>query len=180
VAAVVVAANAVAADATISQFRHSHIARDCSFSPRRAAKYTRTTRGKRDPRGRTLALRTLLALKTITVELIMLEAQSERAVIVACRGMPMSQLTARGTLEVIAGPANPDALARAIRIAAAIPILFPWPSRVAGARFTFEGREYRLPVTNPLAERDSRLRMRARLSGDAARAVLRHGDSRFF
>ena len=30
-----------------------------------------------------------------------------------------------------------------------IPILFPWPGRVAGARFTFEGREYRLPVNEP-------------------------------
>ena len=30
-----------------------------------------------------------------------------------------------------------------------IPILFPWPGRLAGARFTFEGREYRLPVNDP-------------------------------
>lgn len=27
-----------------------------------------------------------------------------------------------------------------------VPILFPWPNRIAGGRFTFEGREYLLPV----------------------------------
>lgn len=29
------------------------------------------------------------------------------------------------------------------------PILFPWPNRIAGARFTWQGREYELPVTEP-------------------------------
>ena len=30
-----------------------------------------------------------------------------------------------------------------------IPILFPWPNRIAGARFTWDGTEYALPVTEP-------------------------------
>lgn len=29
------------------------------------------------------------------------------------------------------------------------PILFPWPNRIAGARFTWDGIEYHLPVTEP-------------------------------
>ena len=29
------------------------------------------------------------------------------------------------------------------------PILFPWPNRIGGARFTWQGREYHLPVTEP-------------------------------
>lgn len=28
-----------------------------------------------------------------------------------------------------------------------IPILFPWPNRIAGSRFTWDGREYQVPVT---------------------------------
>ena len=53
-----------------------------------------------------------------------------------------------GTLDVIAGPANPDAW-REHPHRGGIPILFPWPGRIAGARFTFKGREYRLPVNEP-------------------------------
>jgi aldose 1-epimerase len=81
------------------------------------------------------------------MELITLEAQSERAVIVPGAGCQCLSYRA-GTLEVIAGPANVDAW-REHPHRGGIPILFPWPSRVAGARFTFEGREYRLPVNEP-------------------------------
>lgn len=81
------------------------------------------------------------------MELITLEAQSERAVIVPEAGCQCLSYRA-GTLEVIAGPANPDAW-RAHPHRGGIPILFPWPSRVAGARFPFKGREYRLPVNEP-------------------------------
>jgi aldose 1-epimerase len=81
------------------------------------------------------------------VELIPIEAQSERAVIVPAAGCQCLSYRA-GTLDVIAGPANPDAW-REHPHRGGIPILFPWPSRVAGARFTFEGREYRLPVNEP-------------------------------
>ncbi len=81
------------------------------------------------------------------MELITLDAQSERAVIVPAAGCQCLSYRA-GRIEVIAGPANPDAW-RAHPHRGGIPILFPWPSRVAGARFTFKGREYRLPVNEP-------------------------------
>ena len=81
------------------------------------------------------------------MELITLEAQSERAVIVPEAGCQCLSYRA-GALEVIAGPDNPDAW-REHPHRGGIPILFPWPSRVAGARFTFKGREYRLPVNEP-------------------------------
>jgi aldose 1-epimerase len=81
------------------------------------------------------------------VELITLEAQSERAVIVPEAGCQCLSYRA-GTLDVIAGPASPDAW-REHPHRGGIPILFPWPGRVAGARFTFKGREYRLPINEP-------------------------------
>jgi aldose 1-epimerase len=81
------------------------------------------------------------------VELIMLEAQSERAVIVPAAGCQCLSYRA-GTLDVIAGPKNPDAW-REHPHRGGIPILFPWPSRISRARFTFKGREYRLPVNEP-------------------------------
>jgi len=81
------------------------------------------------------------------VELITLEARNERAVIVPEAGCQCLGYRA-GTLEVIAGPANPDAW-REHPHRGGIPILFPWPGRIAGARFTFKGREYRLPVNEP-------------------------------
>ena len=81
------------------------------------------------------------------MELITLEAQSERAVIVPGAGCQCLSYSA-GTLDVIAGPASPDAW-REHPHRGGIPILFPWPGRVAGARFTFKGREYRLPVNEP-------------------------------
>jgi len=85
--------------------------------------------------------------RIIALELITLEAQSERAVIVPSAGCQCLSYRA-GALEIIAGPANPDAW-REHPHRGGIPILFPWPSRVAGARFTFKGREYRLPVNEP-------------------------------
>ena len=82
------------------------------------------------------------------MELITLEAQSEQAVIVPAAGCQCLSYRA-GALDVVAGPASPDVW-REHPHRGGIPILFPWPGRVAGARFTFEGREYRLPVNDPL------------------------------
>jgi aldose 1-epimerase len=81
------------------------------------------------------------------VELITLEAHSESAVIVPEAGCQCLSYRA-GSLEVIAGPASPDAW-REHPHRGGIPILFPWPGRVAGACFTFNGRQYRLPVNEP-------------------------------
>ena len=81
------------------------------------------------------------------MEQIVLEAQSERAVIVPEAGCQCLSYCV-GQLELIAGPARPeDCHAHPHR--GGIPILFPWPGRVANARFTFKGREYRLPVNEP-------------------------------
>ncbi len=81
------------------------------------------------------------------MELITLEAQSERAVIVPAAGCQCLSYCV-GTLDVIAGPANPDAW-RAHPHRGGVPILFPWPGRIAGASFTFQGTQHRLPVNDP-------------------------------
>jgi aldose 1-epimerase len=81
------------------------------------------------------------------VDLITLEAQSERAVIVPGIGCQCLSYSV-GALEVIAGPPSPASW-RAHPHRGGIPILFPWPGRIAGARFTFSGREYLLPVNEP-------------------------------
>ena len=81
------------------------------------------------------------------MELITLEAQSDRAVIVPEAGCQCLSYSV-GAIDVIAGPASPDAW-REHPHRGGIPILFPWPGRIAGARFSFEGREYRVPVNEP-------------------------------
>jgi len=53
-----------------------------------------------------------------------------------------------GTLEVIAGPPAPEDW-REHPFTSGIPILFPWPGRVAGAQFDFAGRRVTLPVNEP-------------------------------
>ena len=80
------------------------------------------------------------------MELITLEAQSERAVIVPAAGCQCLSYRS-GTLDVIAGPASPDAW-REHPHRGGIPILFPWPGRIAGARFTFDGHDHSLPVND--------------------------------
>src|SRR5215472_3486233 len=81
------------------------------------------------------------------MEQIVLEAQSERTVIVPEAGCQCLSYRV-GQLELIAGPARPEDW-HAHPHRGGIPILFPWPGRVANARFTFKGREYRLPVNEP-------------------------------
>ncbi len=80
------------------------------------------------------------------MEFITLEAQSERAVIVPGAGCQCLSYRS-GALEIVAGPANPEAW-REHPHRGGIPILFPWPGRVAGARFTFKNREFRLPIND--------------------------------
>jgi aldose 1-epimerase len=81
------------------------------------------------------------------MNLITLEAQSERAVIVPAAGCQCLSYSV-GALEVIAGPPSPDSW-REHPHRGGIPILFPWPGRIAGARFIFQGRDYLLPVNEP-------------------------------
>ncbi|MDO8431232.1 MAG: hypothetical protein Q7S58_02350 [Candidatus Binatus sp.] len=78
------------------------------------------------------------------MELIAIEAQAERAVIVPDAGFQCFSYKV-GALDVIAGPTSPESW-RAHPHRGGIPILFPWPGRIAGAHFTFDGREYRVPM----------------------------------
>jgi len=82
------------------------------------------------------------AVNTITIE-----AQSERAILVPEAGCQCLSYSVGG-LEVIAGPDNPDSW-RQHPHRLGIPILFPWPGRVAGAEFTYRSKTYRLPVNDP-------------------------------
>ncbi len=81
------------------------------------------------------------------MELITLEAQSERVTLVPQAGCQCLRYQV-GSLEVIAGPADPDEW-RAHPFSSGIPILFPWPGRIADGRFTFAGREHRVPINEP-------------------------------
>jgi aldose 1-epimerase len=80
------------------------------------------------------------------VNTIVIEAQSERAVLVPEAGCQCLSYSVGG-LEVIAGPDSPDSW-RQHPHRLGIPILFPWPGRVAGAQFTYRGKSYRLPVND--------------------------------
>ncbi|HYB89592.1 MAG TPA: aldose 1-epimerase [Candidatus Binataceae bacterium] len=81
------------------------------------------------------------------MELVTIEAQAERAVIVPEAGCQCMSYRV-GTLEVIAGPSTPEHL-RNDPFASGIPILFPWPGRIARARFDFAGRAVTLPANEP-------------------------------
>jgi aldose 1-epimerase len=81
------------------------------------------------------------------VNTITIEAQSERAILVPEAGCQCLSYSV-GELEVIAGPDNPDSW-RQHPHRLGIPILFPWPGRVAGAQFTYRGKSYRVPVNDP-------------------------------
>lgn len=81
------------------------------------------------------------------MDLVTLEVQSERAVIVPEAGCQCFSYRV-GAMEIIAGPASPDAW-RAHPHRGGIPILFPWPGRIANARFAFNGRDYSLPINEP-------------------------------
>jgi aldose 1-epimerase len=81
------------------------------------------------------------------VDLITIEAQSEQAVLVPEAGCQCLSYRV-GALNLIAGPSDPSSW-RAHPHRGGIPILFPWPGRVAGAQFTYRGRKYQLPVNEP-------------------------------
>ncbi len=81
------------------------------------------------------------------MEIITIEAQNEAARFVpeigcGCLGYRV------GSLEVIWGAASVEALA-AKPHSSGIPILFPWPGRIAEAKFSWKGKEHTLPVNEP-------------------------------
>ncbi len=81
------------------------------------------------------------------MELVTIEAQAEQATFVPDAGLQCLKYRV-GSLDIIAGPDSADDW-REHPFRSGIPILFPWPGRVAGGRFRFSGREVRLPINEP-------------------------------
>ena len=79
---------------------------------------------------------------------ITLEAQAERIVIVPEAGCQCASYSV-GALDLIVGPDSPESW-RDHPFRSGIPVLFPWPGRVANAQFTFGGRTIQLPVNEPI------------------------------
>lgn len=81
------------------------------------------------------------------MDFVTIEAQSERAVIAPEFGCQCFGYRV-GSLEIISAPASVEAL-REHPFRSGIPILFPWPGRVADGKFDFEGRQIILPANEP-------------------------------
>jgi aldose 1-epimerase len=85
--------------------------------------------------------------RELSVEFITIEAQAERAVIAPeagfqCRGYSV------GGVDVVAGPKDPEADWKAHPFRSGIPILFPWPGRIADGRFSYGGHDVKLPIND--------------------------------
>jgi aldose 1-epimerase len=85
--------------------------------------------------------------RELSVEFITIEAQAERAVIAPeagfqCRGYSV------GGVDVVAGPQDPEADWKAHPFRSGIPILFPWPGRIADGRFSYGGHDVKLPIND--------------------------------
>jgi aldose 1-epimerase len=81
------------------------------------------------------------------VEFVTIEAQSERAVLVPEAGCQCLSYSVGG-LDLIAGPSSPDQW-QAHPFRSGIPILFPWPGRIADGRFHRGAVELILPLNEP-------------------------------
>jgi len=81
------------------------------------------------------------------MEFITIEAQSERATIIPEIGCQCFEYRV-ASLDIIAGPPNLDVW-REHPFRSGIPLLFPWPGRIAAGLFYFQGREIRLPINEP-------------------------------
>jgi aldose 1-epimerase len=81
------------------------------------------------------------------VEFITIEAQAERAVLVPEAGCQCMSYTVGG-LEVVAGPPSPEQW-QEHPFRSGIPILFPWPGRIADGRFNHGSVELSLPLNEP-------------------------------
>ena len=82
------------------------------------------------------------------MEFVTIEAQAERAIIAPAAGFQCRSYRV-GALDIIAGPNDPEADWKAHPFRSGIPILFPWPGRIADGRFTYRGREIKLPINDP-------------------------------
>ncbi|MHB8382077.1 MAG: aldose epimerase family protein [Candidatus Binataceae bacterium] len=81
------------------------------------------------------------------MDFVTIEAQSERVVIAPELGCQCFGYRV-GSLEIIAAPPSVEAL-REHPFRSGIPILFPWPGRVAHGKFDFDGRQIVLPINEP-------------------------------
>src|SRR5580692_7140271 len=81
------------------------------------------------------------------MEFVTIEAQAERAVIAPEAGFQCRSYSV-GPIEVVAGPKDPEADWKAHPFRSGIPILFPWPGRIADGRFSYGGHDVRLPIND--------------------------------
>jgi aldose 1-epimerase len=82
------------------------------------------------------------------VEFVTIEAQAERAVIVPEAGFQCRSYRV-GSIDIVAGPKDPEADWSAHPFRSGIPILFPWPGRIADGQFAYRGRDIQLPINDP-------------------------------
>jgi aldose 1-epimerase len=82
------------------------------------------------------------------MQFVQIEAQAERAVIVPEAGFQCLSYRV-GALDIVASPKDPAADWKAHPFRSGIPILFPWPGRIADGRFTYRGRQIELPINDP-------------------------------
>jgi aldose 1-epimerase len=81
------------------------------------------------------------------MEFVTIEAQAERAVIAPEAGFQCRSYSV-GPIDVVAGPKDPEADWKAHPFRSGIPILFPWPGRIADGRFSYGGHDVRLPIND--------------------------------
>jgi aldose 1-epimerase len=82
------------------------------------------------------------------VEFVTIEAQAEHAVIVPEAGFQCRSYRV-GSMDIVAGPKDPEADWKAHPFRSGIPILFPWPGRIADGQFSYRGRTIQLPINDP-------------------------------
>ena len=82
------------------------------------------------------------------MEFVTIEAQAERAVIVPEAGFQCRSYRV-GLVDIVAGPQDAEADWKAHPFRSGIPILFPWPGRIADGRFSYRGRDIQLPINDP-------------------------------
>ena len=82
------------------------------------------------------------------MEFFTIEAQAERAVIAPEWGFQCRSYRV-GSLDVVAGPNDPETDWKAHPFRSGIPILFPWPGRINNGYLLWAGRHIHLPINDP-------------------------------
>jgi aldose 1-epimerase len=84
----------------------------------------------------------------LNFEPVKIEAQAEQAVIVPGAGFQCLSYRI-GSLDIVVGPKDPVVEWQQHPFQTGIPILFPWPGRIADGRFSYGGRELQFPINDP-------------------------------